>query len=222
MKTHWRQEHVHPHGRDHESMWRTQQHCQQFFRVGGWQRYFRVQVESARDPIDAVQQIIEQGERMLSERDAMVAAHQQQRMTEADHHRYVANLWLKRVGWARHLAKYKKEELVALIRPVVKSDEEGLWWACRTTRRVLRAAPGICRPEEYVNRRETGEVNNEKPLYAGQMGKTIDRYSRRWCGILRYIWRTHDQEPVYRLTSQQQTCWTAFQEISEAGEMRCV
>jgi hypothetical protein len=33
---------------------------------------------------------------------------------------------------------------------------------------------------EFINRRETGQVSNEKLFYAGQMGKTMIKYSRHF------------------------------------------
>ena len=40
---------------------------------------------------------------------------------------------------------------------------------------------------EYVNRREVGAANNEKPFYGEQQVKTVKKYSEHWVKILRYI-----------------------------------
>lgn len=60
----------------------------------------------------------------------------------------------------------------------------------------------------YVNRRETGEADNERPFYAKQKVNTIRKYTDVWLKILRYIRRTSDwveeKRPGYVLTSRQE------------------
>ncbi|KAK4897073.1 hypothetical protein LTR49_028043 [Elasticomyces elasticus] len=91
-------------------------------------------------------------------------------------------------------------------------DEEDLLEACMATRRLIRTAFATCKPHivgrvalEFVNRRETGAPNNEKPFYAEQQVKTVKKYSEHWVKILRYIWRTTKwkRRPKYRLTDAQ-------------------
>ena len=71
-----------------------------------------------------------------------------------------------------------------------------------------------------MNRREFGVANNEKPFYGEQQVKTIQKYSEHWIKILRYIWRTADEErrPQYRLTKQQQA---QLGEVQSAAERCC-
>ncbi|KAK3620044.1 hypothetical protein LTR22_025756 [Elasticomyces elasticus] len=91
-------------------------------------------------------------------------------------------------------------------------DEDDLLEACIATRRLIRTAFVTCRPHivgrvalEFVNRRETGAANNEKPFYAEQQVKTVKKYTEHWVKILRYIWRTTKwkRRPNYRLTDAQ-------------------
>lgn len=60
----------------------------------------------------------------------------------------------------------------------------------------------------YVNRRETGEADNERPFYAKQKVNTIRKYTDVWLKILRYIQRTSDwveeKRLGYVLTSRQE------------------
>ncbi len=86
-----------------------------------------------------------------------------------------------------------------------------LWRAYQVTVRAIRQAQKVYQPEiigypalEFINRRETGQVSNEKSFYAGQISKTITKYSRHFVRILSYLWRTYDDDsppPSYRLTS---------------------
>ena len=68
----------------------------------------------------------------------------------------------------------------------LEEDREavGLAEACYTTRRLIRQAFQVCRLQvvgravlEYVNRRECGAENNEKPFYREQQVKTVRKYS---------------------------------------------
>jgi len=92
--------------------------------------------------------------------------------------------------------------------------DRGLAVACTATRRLIRKAIHVCQPEivgknalMYVNRRETGEADNERPFYVKQKVNTIRKYTDVWLKILRYIWRTSDwvekKRLGYELTSSQ-------------------
>jgi hypothetical protein len=43
----------------------------------------------------------------------------------------------------------------------------------------------------FIERREVGVANNEKPFDALQTGKTMKKYSGYWVSIVCYIWRTY-------------------------------
>ena len=40
---------------------------------------------------------------------------------------------------------------------------------------------------EYVNRREAGAINSDRPFYSKQKLQTIRRYANKFVKILRYI-----------------------------------
>jgi len=113
------------------------------------------------------------------------------REIEGNSSRYQLNPWLDFTGWEDHLKGFEKESILSIIRPAFnevrekaddsalsESDEEdeerdrGLAVACQATRRLIRKAIHICQPGTvgesaliYVNRRETGEADNERPFY---------------------------------------------------------
>ena len=93
-------------------------------------------------------------------------------------------------------------------------SEQALEAACKATVLLIRRSFDICRPEivgrsalEYVNRREAGAPNNDKPFYGKQKVQTLQKYTDRWVKILRYLWRTSEKakeaRPDYRLTQGQ-------------------
>ena len=43
----------------------------------------------------------------------------------------------------------------------------------------------------FIERRETGAANNEKPFNALQTAKTMKKYSGYWVSVICYIWRTY-------------------------------
>lgn len=69
---------------------------------------------------------------------------------------------------------------------------------------------------EYINRREAGAVNNDRPFYGKQKVQTIRRYAEKFMKILRYIWRTESIEnrPRYRLTMQQREALCQFRQYA--------
>lgn len=91
-------------------------------------------------------------------------------------------------------------------------SEEALQQACRATESLIRRAFQVSRVEivgrpsmEYVNRRETGAADSNRPFYGKQKVQTIRKYSSHFVRVLRYIWRTEDiaQRPEYCLTLTQ-------------------
>ena len=229
-------------------MWVDGQCCQQFFRTGaGWKKYFTVSGGKQGKECATVDEIVSQGERQLESHLAAVEADHQTQQVEADHHPYRANRWLRRAAWPHHLARYEKRELVGFVidpqrepSPGPHRDHEAgsdvpdeevepaLWRACGVTVDVIHQAQKMCDPKvtglsalEFVNRRETGQVNNEKPFYGHQSRQTIQIYCRYFTRILCYIWRTHDDtepSPPYRLTTRQQRCLRDLEEAIERYE----
>ena len=97
--------------------------------------------EEAEESTEATQTIIRNGERMLEEQLREIAEHTKRRTIEADQNRFVTNAWLKRTGWAQHLAGLDREQLIALLQLPNKEEtipeedeiEEGLVEACKAT-----------------------------------------------------------------------------------------
>ena len=187
--------------------------------------------------VEKIDDLIRRGEKMLATQLQEVEAHQKQKQVEADDHRYETNAWLDRAGWAKHLTPYAESELPKLIATPQREgsdaaaheeeaedapSEAELWRACQATMRMLRKAQKACHPEaagyhalEYVNRRETGQKNNEKPFYGRQMSKTMKKYGVHFTPMLSYIWRRYDSvepQPPYRLTSRQRDRWESLRD----------
>lgn len=136
---------------------------------------------------------------------------------EADTDRHVPQTWLRRAGWARHLEGFDRRWLAAMSEIPAASEDDGsdsdsdgndsssssegggeeLARVCDAVQTVIWKAQRASKPDVvgfaaccYVNRRETGETSNERPLNASQQGKTVERYAEIWCRIVCYIWRT--------------------------------
>lgn len=111
-----------------------------------------------------------------------------------------------------------------------ENDEEdemeqniGLREACKATIKIIKEAMAICQPRlvgrsalEYVNRRETGQNNSERPFYSKQKVSTMKKYIDVWLKMLRYIWRTAGKKrrPPYRLTDKQERCLRVLKSIA--------
>ncbi|KAK5263115.1 hypothetical protein LTR96_011463, partial [Exophiala xenobiotica] len=226
-------------------MWVEQPFGQQFFRVDKWKKIFPV-VAPQQDQIQ-VNEIVFRAERQLAAQVKAIEEFQQHKEIGYVENRYEANGWLERTGWVSHLAQYTRDELEKFVvmpkrqavdgevHPSARDDDKGidevepdLWRACQSTFRVTQAAKKASHPSvvglaalQYVNRRETGQKNSEKPFYGRQMGKTIRKYVKYWYRILCYVWRTHDDDdpaPVYWLTTPQKRCLHAFrQSVQDAA-----
>ncbi|KAI0992838.1 hypothetical protein K3495_g15346, partial [Podosphaera aphanis] len=109
-------------------LWVTNQHCQRFFEERSWQQYFQVMKDADTEPreSDAVTSMIQLGEDILDQQLKEVEEYKKRKTIEVDDNRYVANPWLKRTGWAKHLAGLNREELIALMEPpnATESDTE--------------------------------------------------------------------------------------------------
>jgi superfamily II DNA helicase RecQ len=227
-------------------MWVNDRTCQRFFHVAPWKKYFPVQPRDPSSNPITVNEIVIRGQQELAADIKAIEEYQEEKKIDSKENRYEANPWLDRAGWKPHLAQYSKKELVELIahpqreKKVPGHDDIGnsgddnnesepmLWRACQVTKRVIKAAQAACHPNvtglhtlEYINRRETGQINNEKPFYGRQMGKSIKKYTAHWVHILCYIWRTHDVEdpnPPYQFTRRQARCLRSFQNTIETFE----
>lgn len=108
-------------------MWEEGVSCQRFFRTGKWQHWFVVQGGERNADITRKDEWLRRGEQMLAEFQCQVVEHAQQNKIDPAGHRYVANAWLDRTGWAPHLSRYNAGELEEFVRWPQREDgkEEG-------------------------------------------------------------------------------------------------
>jgi len=132
-------------------LWIDKQHCQRFFKQGAWQQYFQVMQEEGEEADPYPERslvIIEKGKKMLDQQLEEVEEAKKRRLIEADGNRYVPNAWLKRTGWATHLAGLDREQLVTLLQLPDQDEQlgeedvinEGLFEACQATQRTIKKA----------------------------------------------------------------------------------
>ncbi len=209
---------------------------QQFFRdAGAWKRLFEVMKEEPGHSDKGVQAERQVMKKRLSEIGNVreEARKKRQRMISMPG-RYEANAWLVRTGWAKYLHGMDPEELGKLLEPkpsqttsatqskdevVMDPDEEALELTCKTFTSIVFKAQAASQPNIigrpanfYISRREFGGESNEKPFYAQQMAKTIQKYMRTIHRIMRFIWHMDDmvqnvnsgQMPAFTLTAIQQ------------------
>ncbi|KAF1940416.1 hypothetical protein EJ02DRAFT_309000, partial [Clathrospora elynae] len=89
------------------------------------------------------------------------------------------------------------------------AEDQGLSGFCKEMQQSIRKAfksshSGIVgrTTPEMIERRKTGALSNERPLYAGHKVFTIQEYNQKVVAVLYYLWRTHSQakRPPYKLT----------------------
>ncbi|KAK1046048.1 hypothetical protein LTR74_018028 [Friedmanniomyces endolithicus] len=212
-------------------MWEEGQHCQRFFEFGPWQRYFlsveRAEQEEQAEKILAEGKAILEAARAKRKIEASTSQYDANpwlRFTQWPQHlagfqreHLLAAISADRIGGGNKSDSQEGSRDDSNSSSTNSStdsddDEDDLAEACIATRRLIRTAFATCRPTivgraalEFVNRRETGGVNNEKPFYTEQQVKTVKKYTEHWVKILRYIWRTAEWKtrPKYRLTNVQ-------------------
>ena len=207
-------------------MWKEGVWCQKLLTYGRSATLFEVQRQDDPAPIEEAERnltnAIVLSMRQVEDRDN-AARKQQQSLVEADDDRFAFSAWLNRAGWAKHLRGLSREWLLSMTQKPAP-HEKALHSICWAVQLVIWMAQQASKADvvglaamNYVNRREVGSQNNEKPFNAGQTGKTMIKYSGWWVEIVRYIWRTRDlpvvepkedvvqenQRPAYRFTTQQ-------------------
>ncbi|KAL9628824.1 MAG: hypothetical protein Q9204_005638 [Flavoplaca sp. TL-2023a] len=213
------------------SKYQTGQRCQQLFKTGEWPRYIGIRAST----IEASSSHCVEGiaDKLFSQYQDIIKDAKAQRAVENNDIRSVPNAWLAFTGWPSHLSQFQdKEQIIQYIQPTKEVENEipeqdvGLEDACRGTRRMIRTAFSICKPNivgktalESVNRRETGTESNDRPFYAGQQVKTIRKYSNVLVEILRYIWRTASEKdrPKYEMTERQRKCLQKVRDVTAPG-----
>ena len=130
------------------------------------------------------------------------------------------NSWLDRSGFARHLSKFEKSTIREWIQ-IPESDSNNntiisiiiqatLGLIFRAQKNAQSDVVGLA-SLEYVNRKESGENTNEKPLNSRLQPNTIRKYAGFWSKILVYLyntWYLNDSDrPSYRKSNKQLKTW---------------
>ena len=124
------------------------------------------------------------------------------------------NPWLERTGWPNYLSPYTLDQLLSYIAPIDLERDRELGLLVKILKGLIWRAYREAKPNlvglaslEYINRKESGENSNERPLNIAQEPDTIDRYSSNWAIIIIYIYRTYNiassDRPPYILTPKQ-------------------
>jgi hypothetical protein len=218
-------------GAEQDKMWEESQHCQRFFEFAQWKKYFQVLKQSGQDRQCVGAEISDaRMERLAEEIEESMMKKRKEREIQGNGSRYLPNPWLDFVGWDEHLKGFKRSEMLEMTEASKEKrqdgeeqeqeqeqeqEDRGLAYACVASQELIRRAMNICRPSiigrsalEFVNRREVGEGNNERPFYAKHKANTMKKYTAVWVKILRYIWRSsskaEEDRPGYRLTRKQE------------------
>jgi len=203
-------------------MWQDNQWCQRVFRAPGWPVYMAVRNRpAALHMADAAQGLLstwQHDQKRLEARQAQA--------TIQETHRVQADTWLELTAWVPHLKGLSRASLLEAREPPEANQEHELSVACTALRRLVRKAFRTCRFEvvgrhtlELIERRETGAPSNEKPFYARQRVRTIQKYSQKVLSVFCYLWRTQDrtERPPYQLTGLQQAALEQIQQGVDRG-----
>ena len=201
---------------DQQVPWRTGVHCQRFFIHGYKSGYFEVQKREA--PTVNQPDIASRANQYQAAKRELEAALRKAEMEErkvikeAEEARE-PNPWLRRVGWAAHLARLDRTELREWIE-MPDHEEPELEVLCKAFDWMIQGAQ-FTTVQEVVsqaalfeaNRKETN-VEPQRPLDSWMDITTIQSYTRVWKQVLCYVLRAEDEDvekrPAYKLTGRQQ------------------
>jgi superfamily II DNA helicase RecQ len=208
---------------DKNQMWTCGHSCQQLFMAPGWKRLTKVQPDVA----------LQQAPSLAAARGSMLQrlkeARQQKkqdRTVTALSIRSQANPWLEHTSWAYHLLGFKRTQLKDSLYPGLDTDQ-ALSQACKATVKVIHQAMRVCHPTVvprsallYINRRESGAANNEKPFYSKHRPDTMRKYCAVWTKMLCYLWHSQGwvKRPAYVLTSMQEESLVELQRCASISQ----
>ena len=195
--------------------WRTNVSCQRFFTQGAKSSYFEVQAPDPRMPSGAqIQSRISQFQTAKEEMEAAFGAAEEKERREIKEFEESRepNPWLRRVGWAAHLAGLDRDSLRELVDPP-DDEEPELQILCKAFDWMIQNAQ-YTTVQEVVGQAALFEVNKKEADKETQMPydswmdiTTIRSYTRVWRQILCYIIRAEDTDPTelpaYKLTEWQ-------------------
>jgi len=196
--------------------WRTGVHCQRFFKQGPKSGYFEVQNEEA-SPRSNPPRIASRADQFKAAKQELEAA---LRRAEAEERRVIKeaeearepNSWLRRVGWAAHLAGLDRTELKKWIE-MPDEEEPDLEILCRAFDWMIQHAQ-FTTVQEVVSQaalfeanRKEANVEPQKPFDSWMDITTVKSYTHVWKQVLCYVFRAEDEEvkkrPAYRLRGRQ-------------------
>ena len=180
-------------------MWTAGVWCQKFQPTGRLGRLFEVSRPRTQVVADRGGKLQCALESAFAQSTAAIERLQQEAHAQirTDDNRFVWHQWLQRTRWARHLAGFDRTWLQQqLCRP--SGEERALTKLCWAVEMVIWKAQQASSPEvvglpamTFVERRETGAADSERPFDALQTGKTMKKYSGYWVSAVCYIWRTY-------------------------------
>jgi hypothetical protein len=192
-------------------------HCQHFFVRGPGAQYFEVaaalgngETQDEQSPRHTFESIKQGLEKELKEDDEKA----RRQITEPDEAQE-PNPWLRRVGWASHLAGLDRKEIKEFVAPVGE-DEPELQILCKAFDWLIQEAQYHA-VREVVGQHAMFEANKKEvnkepkmPFDSWMDITTVQRYTEVWRQLLRYVFRAEDEEPdkrpPYELTERQQIC----------------
>ena len=220
---------------DPNQMW-TAAPTQELFKVAHWRRSIAVHPHIAARQAGTSRQaeaLSRLGQEFMQEVEQQRAERAAARVVAVSHSRVEVNSWLAHTEWDRHLEGFRVEKLRAVVQPIVQAENEieidqeseaGLGRVCQQVGHAIQQAFQICRSNQvprdlllFINRRETREANNKKPLYTNYQTSTLRKYCTVIAKLLRYIWRSQswEKKPGYRLTPAQSKALQDLQQLSQ-------
>ena len=211
--------------------WRTDVHCQYFWKHGRGGTWFEVAAPSASSTSDHTQtsghapshQSAEDWwNAQIARADIEISARQRRRIDEGDQKLEVSP-WLQRMGAARHLSHLNREELIEALKP--PSEDDGLLYTIgEGFKRCIVRAQGICIRSGHlalmeINRKEATTTSRSRPFEARMEAKSFKGYQRIWLSLICYVFRTiswnQEERPDYKTTKQQER---ALDHLTQAAQ----
>jgi RecQ family ATP-dependent DNA helicase len=191
--------------------WRSGVHCQHFFVRGPGAQYFEVAPQAGPQPIPSGDSGFAAAKQELAAALERANEEERRRVTEAEESRE-PNPWLRRVGWASHLAGLDRQEVRKLVGDA-GADEPDLEVMCRGFDWMIQDAQ-FNAVKEVVGLHALFEANKKEvdkkpsmPFESWMDITTVKKYTKVWKALLCYVFRAEDQppetRPAYRLTDAQ-------------------
>ena len=183
--------------------WRTNVSCQRFFIQGVKSNYFEVQAPDPQMPSRAqIRSRISQFQTAKQEMEVAfrVAEEKERREIKEFEESREPNPWLRRVGWAAHLAGLDRDSIRELVEPP-DDEEPELQILCKAFDWMIQNAQ-YTTVQEVVGQAALFEVNKKEADKEPQMPfdswmdiTTVRSYTRVWRQVLCYIVRAEDEGP---------------------------